>query len=73
MPENIEGLGDILPTLGKGQCLIVGDCLPMATLVQLDLPAPRPASDDIAVLDMWNQDWLNVAFEDVIKKWQKIE
>lgn len=71
LPENIEGLGDILPTLGKGQCLIVGDSLPMATLVQLDLPSPRPASDDVAVLDKWHRNWLDIAFADVIAKWQK--
>ena len=68
LPENIEGLGDILPTLGKGQCLIVGDSLPMATLAQLDLPSPRPASDDVAVLDMWQRNWLDIAFADVISK-----
>jgi hypothetical protein len=73
LPENIEGLGDILPTLGKGQCLIVGDSLPMATLAQLDLPSPRPASDDVAVLDMWQKDWLDITFADVISKWQKTD
>jgi hypothetical protein len=73
LPENIEGLGDILPTLGKGQCLVVGDSLPMATLVQLGLPSPRPASDDVDVLDMWNKSWLDLEFENIIKKWQKIE
>lgn len=71
LPDSISSLSDILPSLGKGQCLIVGDSVPIPTLVQLSLPEPRPSSDDIAVLNEWKTEWKNINFEDVIKKWKK--
>ncbi|MEK4283829.1 ATP-binding protein [Ureibacillus sp. FSL K6-0165] len=71
MPENTEKLGDILPTLGQGECIIVGDSVVMPTIVKIRKPNPEPKSQSIRFNHEWQKPWKDVTFEEVIKRWRK--
>lgn len=71
LPDNNASLVDVLPTLAAGECLIVGDAVPLPAIVKIDMPNPAPNSSDVHVFDEWNKEWINVIFEDVVKRWRK--
>ena len=71
MPENSNAIADILPNLGQGECLIVGDATLIPSVVKLDMPNPEPKSQSIRFQDEWQNDWKDVSFDAVIKKWKK--
>jgi DNA helicase HerA-like ATPase len=71
LPDSIASISDILPSLGKGQCLLVGDSVAIPALVQLPMPNPAPSSDDIPVINEWNTSWKEISFEDVIDRWKR--
>lgn len=71
MPDNSNAIADILPNLGQGECLIVGDAALIPTTVKLDKPNPEPKSQSINFQDEWQIDWKDIEFGDVIKRWKK--
>ena len=71
LPDNNATLVDILPTLSAGECLVVGDAVPLPAIVKMEMPSPVPSSSDVRVYDEWNKDWVNIAFTDIIKRWRK--
>ncbi|KQT35751.1 ATPase [Chryseobacterium sp. Leaf405] len=71
MPENSNAIADILPNLGSGECLIVGDATLIPSVVKLDLPDPQPKSQSVKFRDEWHKDWKDVSFEEIIKRWKK--
>ena len=64
-------LVDVLPTLSAGECLIVGDAAPLPAVIKMDMPNPIPNSSNVNVYDEWNKNWIDIAFETVIKRWWK--
>lgn len=71
LPDNNASLVDTLPTLAAGECLVVGDAVPLPAVVKMSMPNPSPSSSNVNVYDEWNKDWINIAFEEVIKRWRK--
>lgn len=71
LPDNNASLVDTLPTLAAGECLVVGDAVPLPAVVKMNMPNPMPSSSNVNVYDEWNKDWINIAFEEVIKRWRK--
>ena len=71
LPDNNAALVDILPTLSAGECLVVGDAVPLPAIVKMGMPSPIPSSSDVRVYDEWNKDWVNIVFTDIIKRWRK--
>lgn len=71
LPDNNSSLVDTLPTLAAGECLIVGDAVPLPAVVKMSMPNPAPSSSNVNVYDEWNKDWINIAFKEVIKRWRK--
>ncbi|QXP67829.1 ATP-binding protein [Polaribacter sp. AHE13PA] len=71
LPNNANSITDILPTLSAGECLIVGDATPMPAIVQMEMPDPEPKSESIKFHSQWENEWTDVTFSDVIKRWRK--
>lgn len=71
LPDNNSSLVDTLPTLAAGECLVVGDAVPLPAVVKMDMPNPTPSSSNVNVYDEWNKEWVSISFEDVIKRWWK--
>lgn len=78
LPNNTNSIAEILPVLGPGECLVVGDATPIPSIVSVDMPNPRPHSENVKVRDIWNEDWKTIDIEeenkvildDVIKRWR---
>ena len=71
LPDNNSSLVDVLPTLAAGECLMVGDAVPLPAIVKIEMPIPTPSSSNVSVYDEWNKAWIDVVFEDIIKRWRK--
>lgn len=71
LPDNNASLVDVLPTLAAGECLVVVDSVPLPAIVKMNMPNPIPSSSNVNVYDEWNKDWVEIAFEEVIKRWRK--
>lgn len=71
LPDNSASLVDVLPTLSAGECLVVGDAVPLPAVIKMDMPSPAPNSSNVNVYDEWSKDWIDIAFEEVIKRWRK--
>jgi len=70
LPDLSAGMGDLLPNLGEGEYLTVGDAPLMPTVGRFTLPTPEPQSRSVKYLQEWNADWREVNFDDVIKRWR---
>ncbi len=73
MPENSNAIAEILPNLGAGECLVVGDATLLPSVVKLDMPDPEPKSQSIKFQDEWQKNWQDVSFELIIKRWKREE
>lgn len=77
LPNNTNSVADVLPTLQPGQCLVVGDATPLPSIVQMEKPKPEPQSKNVAVCDVWNEEWKKidkdepVTIMDVLERWRK--
>jgi DNA helicase HerA-like ATPase len=71
MPENSNSVSDILPNLDQGECLIVGDATLIPSVVKLEKPNPEPKSQSINFQDEWKEDWRDIDFTDIIKRWKR--
>jgi len=73
VPEGERDLVDILSGLGRGECMALGEAVPLPTRVQFYKADPAPNSDDIDFYQKWIEgpDDLNVA--DIVDKWRKQE
>lgn len=77
LPNNTNSIADVLPTLQPGQCLVVGDAIPLPSIVHMDKPKPEPQSKNVDVCDMWNEDWKKidndepVTIMNVLERWRK--
>lgn len=79
LPNNTNSVADILPTLAPGECLVVGDATPIPAIVKMDMPNPRPQSENVEVHKVWCQEWKTInikefegkiTIEDVLKRWR---
>lgn len=70
-PDSSSGITDILPTLGPGECIVVGDAVLLPAIVQMPLPKPQPHSQSVHVHREWMEPWRDVTFTDVISRWRK--
>jgi len=80
LPNNISEACDTLPMLPPGVGLFVGDASPLPTVVKLPLPTPQPQSENVAVHDEWNKEWVDIldgalhpSLGGVVRKWCGLE
>ena len=71
IPDNSNAITDVLPNLGAGECIVVGDAVLLPTVVQLEKPDPRPQSESVKFFEEWQRGWRDVTFGDVIQRWRK--
>jgi len=71
LPNNANSITDILPTLSAGECLVVGDATPMPAIVKMKMPNPEPKSESIKFHTKWKEEWKDITFGEVIKRWKK--
>lgn len=76
LPNNTNSIANILSTLAVGQGLIVGEAIPLPSLVNLPKPNPEPKSSNVKVHEIWEKNWKSldkneqINIKDVIEKWR---
>lgn len=55
VPEAERGLVDILAGLGRGECLALGEAVPLPTRFIFNQPSPAPNSEDIDFYRKWRE------------------
>ncbi len=71
MPDNVSAITDSLPVLERQEALIIGDCIPIPTIVKIKDLTDKPDSNDIYFRTEWKKDWVSIAFDSLIKKMKK--
>lgn len=70
LPDLTAAVGDLLPNLGQGEFLIVGDAPLMPTVGRFSMPSPEPHSRSVNYLQEWSAPWKEIKFEEVIERWR---
>ncbi|RZK24624.1 MAG: ATP-binding protein [Flavobacterium sp.] len=72
LPDSISAITDSLAVLEKQEALLIGDSLPIPTIVRIDdLGENKPSSNDIHFRTEWNKDWVEIVFDDLLKKMKR--
>ncbi|MGN5953429.1 ATP-binding protein [Sphingobacterium lactis] len=71
MPDSVSAITDTLPVLERQEALILGDSIPIPTIVRIKELTDKPASNDIDFRTEWKKDWADIEFDDLIKKMKK--
>lgn len=71
MPDSVSAITDTLPVLERQEALIIGDCIPIPTIVRIKDLIDKPDSNDIDFRTEWKKDWVDITFESLIKKMKK--
>jgi uncharacterized protein len=70
-PDSANAITEILPNLAPGECVVVGDAVLLPAVVKMPLPDPEPHSQSVKVHQEWKEQWRDVVFAEVIKRWRK--
>ena len=73
LPDTLGNLTDSLPTLQAGEALVIGDSVPIPSIVNID-PCDKekhPSSNDINYLQEWKAPWFSgIEFDKLITSWR---
>jgi len=72
-PEAERNLIDILAGLGRGECLALGEAVPIPTRIRFYKPDPPPNSDDIDFYMKWKEGLDEVDVDKIVKRWRRQE
>jgi DNA helicase HerA-like ATPase len=70
LPDLTAAIGDLLPNLGQGEFLTVGDAPLMPTVGRFSMPSPEPHSRSVNYLQEWSAPWKEIEFGEVINRWR---
>jgi hypothetical protein len=70
VPEAERGLVDILAGLGRGECLALGEAVPLPTRFKFNKPSPKPNSEDIDFYNKWNDGPDDIDVDVIVKRWR---
>lgn len=73
VPEAERDLVDILAGLGRGECMAMGEAVPLPTRVQFHMPYPAPNSEDVDFYDKWINGPDDLDVESIVDKWRRQE
>ena len=71
VPEAERGLVDILAGLGRGECLALGEAVPLPTRFQFKMPFPAPNSEDIDFYNKWKDGPDDIEVEKIVDRWRR--
>lgn len=72
-PEAERNLIDILAGLGRGECLALGEAVPIPTRLRFYKADPPPNSDDIDFYLQWKEGLDEVDVNEIVKRWRRQE
>jgi uncharacterized protein len=71
LPDSIKGIIDILSTLRRGECVLLGDAVIMPTRIKITPPKPNPDSNDISFTAEWSKTYSQIDVQAILDIWRK--
>jgi hypothetical protein len=71
VPEAERGLVDILAGLGRGECMALGEAVPLPTRFKFNRPSPAPNSEDIDFYNKWKTGPDDINVEEIVNRWRR--
>lgn len=71
VPEAERGLVDILAGLGRGECMALGEAVPLPTRFKFIRPSPAPNSEDIDFYNKWKTGPDDINVEEIVNRWRR--
>jgi hypothetical protein len=71
VPEAERGLVDILAGLGRGECMALGEAVPLPTRFKFIRPSPAPNSEDIDFYNKWKAGPDDINVEEIVSRWRR--
>lgn len=73
VPEAERDLVDTLSGLGRGECMALGEAVPLPTRVQFYMPDPAPNSEDVDFYNKWINGPDDLDVNEIVNKWRRQE
>lgn len=70
LPDAMGSMMNKLPSLKVGEALLLGEAVVLPSVVQIGRCAPEPSSNDIPYLQLWKEQWKDVEFGEIVKRWE---
>ena len=71
MPETLEGLLDVLPTLDVGEAVVVGDSVLLPSRIKINPPTDKPLSSTIDFWDEWTNKAQQSNLEEAVENYRR--
>ena len=71
LPDSLGTLIDKMPAFKQGEALLVGEAIALPSVVQIDVCAQAPASNDIPYWDLWKEQWKDLEIGKIRDEWLK--
>lgn len=71
LPESLGNFSDLLPILGVGEALVVGDAVLLPARLRVIEPEMKPDSDTVNFWDVWNAKKPKKVTIDAIRAWRR--
>ena len=69
LPDAIDGLAGVLPSLRTGEALVSGEAITLPARVMVDKPNPMPQSEDPST-ELWRQDKVLPDLTSALQQWR---
>jgi DNA helicase HerA-like ATPase len=73
VPDAERDLIDTLSALGRGECLALGESIPVPTRFQVFRPSPTPNSEDTDFYSFWKGGPEDLDVDDIVARWRRQE
>jgi len=70
LPDTLEGVTGMLPSLRCGEAILIGDSVIMPSVIQIDRCEDEPSSNDVKYIECWKRSWMEVNFDDITDIWE---
>jgi len=71
VPESARGMLDALPSLARGEAIVLGEAVPLPIRLQITMPAPPPNSSNIDYSGEWSRGPEEISVDDLVDRWRK--
>lgn len=70
LPGAMGSMMNKLPSMKVGEALLLGEAVILPSVVQIGRCSPEPSSNDIPYLQLWKEQWKDIEFDEIVKRWE---
>ena len=70
LPDSVAGVANMFSVLRRGESILLGDSVIMPTRIKIDIPDPKPTSEDCSFLEEWSLPHEEINVQGVLDAWR---